>query len=84
MTDDMCSSNGPMRFKSFTKDTMKAISQTLRSVVDSVKYFFLFLSCDFEFILLAQFSNDPLEKDFSKLRQNFGQTYTSSVSNQSF
>ena len=73
MVECMPSSNGPKRHKTFTKDTATALSQTIRGVVDLVKH--LLRSEEFDFVMLGEFSTDPLEKAFSRLRQGSGGAY---------
>ena len=73
MVECMPSSNGPKRHKTFTKDTATALSQTICCVVDLVKH--LLRSEEFGFVMLCEFSTDPLEKAFSRLRQGSGGAY---------
>ena len=76
MVDSMNARNGSKRCKTFTKDTAYAISHTLRGIVEMAK---TLLCSSHEFILLGEFSSDPLERSFSKLRQGAGGAYFVSV-----
>ena len=60
------------RIKKLTLDTAKAIHHTCYGLVNLCKEL---LSTTHEYVLLGQFSSDPLEKQFGKLRQGSGGTY---------
>lgn len=60
------------RRKQLTCDTAKAIHHTCHGLVSLCRHL---LSSSHEYVLLGQFSTDPLEKEFSKLRQGSGGTY---------
>ena len=72
MIDGMKYCNGKNRCKTFTKDTSLAISCTLRGIVELVCYL---LSTSHKYVMIGEFSTDPLEKAFSKLRQSAGGNY---------
>ena len=76
MVESMNAKNGIKRCKTFTKDTAYAISHTMRGIVEMAK---TLLCSSHEFVLLGQFSSDPLERCFSKLRQGAGGAYFISV-----
>ena len=76
MTEAMNANNGKNRCMTFTKDTANALSHTLRGMVDLVKSL---LQNSHDFVMLGEFSTDPLEKAFSKLRQGAGGAYFISV-----
>lgn len=60
------------RQKQLTRDTAKAIYHTCNGLVALCRQL---LSTSHQYVLLGQFSSDPLEKEFSKLRQGSGGTY---------
>ena len=60
------------RQKQLTRDTAQAIFHTCNGLVSLCRHL---LSTSHEYVLLGQFSSDPLEKEFSKLRQGSGGTY---------
>ena len=60
------------RQKQLTRDTANAIYHTCNGLVDLCRQL---LSTSHQYVLLGQFSSDPLEKEFSKLRQGSGGTY---------
>lgn len=60
------------RVKQLTRDTAQAIYHTSNGVVSLCRHL---LSTSHQYVLLGQFSTDPLEKEFSKLRQGSGGTY---------
>ena len=60
------------RQKQFTRDTAQGISHTCKGLVSLSRHL---LSISHEYVMLGQFSTDPLEKEFSKLRQGSGGTY---------
>ena len=64
---------GGKRIKSLTKDTLSCLSQTCNGLVELSEY--LLQEESFEYVMLGTFSTDPLEKEFSKLRQGSGGTY---------
>ena len=60
------------RVKCLTKDTSNALHHTCQGLVDLSKYL---LQSSHSYILLGNFTTDPLEKAFGKLRQGSGGTY---------
>ena len=73
---DKMKSPGNSRYKQLTTDTASALSHTCRGIVEMAKYL---LSNTHDYVLLGQFTTDPLEKMFGKLRQGSGGTYFISV-----
>ena len=67
---------GGKRSKCLTIDTSQALYHTLNGSVGLGKNLLL---DDHDFVMLGEFSNDPLEKEFSKIRQGSGGTYFVSV-----
>ena len=67
---------GGKRSRCLTIDTAQAIHHTLNGLVDLSKHL---LTDDHDFVMLGEYSNDPLEKAFSKIRQGSGGTYFISV-----
>ena len=74
MVELMDARNGKCRVKSFTKDTAKALCNTLRGLVDMARHL-LAHGSGFDYVMLGQFSSDPIEKEFGKQRQGAGGTY---------
>ena len=68
----MSSSKGKDRVKQISHDTSSCFYHTCHSLVSVTK---LLLQRSHDFILLGQFSTDPLEKAFGKLCQGCGGTY---------
>ena len=66
------SSKGKDRVKQVSPDTSSCFYHTCHGLVLVTK---LLLQKSHDFILLGQFSTDPLEKAFGKLRQGCGGTY---------
>jgi hypothetical protein len=64
------------RQKQLTRDTSQAIFHTCNGLVNLCRQL---LSTSHQYVLFGQFSTDPLEKEFSKLRQGSGGTYFISV-----
>ena len=62
----MHSSRGK-RIKSWTKDTVSRLFQTCSGLEEISKY--LLQKKSFEYVVLGIFLTDPLEKQFSKVRQ---------------
>lgn len=60
------------RQKQLTRDTAQAVFHTCSGLVDLCRHL---LATTHDYVLFGQFSNDPLEKEFSKLRQGSGGTY---------
>jgi hypothetical protein len=60
------------RAKQLTKDTGKCLAHTCRGLVYLSKHL---LDTGHEYVLLGKATTDPLEKEFSKLRQGSGGTY---------
>ncbi|KAL8614662.1 hypothetical protein ACOMHN_051114 [Nucella lapillus] len=60
------------RQKQLTRDTAQAIFHTCNGLVNLCRQL---LSTSHQYVLFGQFSTDPLEKEFSKLRQGSGGTY---------
>lgn len=71
MAQQMAENQG-RRQKQLTRDTAQAIYHTCNGLVSLCRHL---LSTSHEYVLLGQFSTDPLEKEFSKLRQGSGGTY---------
>lgn len=69
-------SSGKRRYKSLTNDTSSNFSHTCFALVELTKYL---LSKGHDYVLLGCFTTDPLEKEFSKLRQGSGGAYFISV-----
>ena len=59
------------RKKPLTIDTSKALVHTLKGLVELCKHQ---LATSHQFVLLGQYSTDPLEKEFGKIRQGSGGT----------
>ena len=74
MVDAMDARNGKYRVKSLTKDTAKALCNTLRGLVDMARHL-LANGSGFDYVMLGQFSSDPIEKEFGKQQQGAGGTY---------
>ena len=66
---------GP-RVKSLTKDTSANLAHTCFGLVDLTRFLLKF---NHDFFALGNFTTDPLEKQFSKLRQGSGGAYFISV-----
>ena len=64
---------GGKRMKTLTRDTLACLSQTVNGLVELSEY--LLRKELFEYVILGSFSTDPLEKEFSKLRQGSGGPY---------
>lgn len=64
------------REKCLTRDTSNGLYHTLNGLVELCKHQ---LKTTHNFVLLGNYSNDPLEKAFGKLRQGSGGTYFLSV-----
>lgn len=60
------------RQKQLTKDTAQGIYHTCQGLVSLCCHL---LATSHQYVLLGDFSTDPLEKEFSKLRQGSGGTY---------
>ena len=60
------------RQKQLTRDTAQAVFHTCNGLVCLCRHL---LSTSHKYVLFGQFSTDPLEKEFSKLRQGSGGTY---------
>ncbi|GFO33315.1 transposable element p transposase [Plakobranchus ocellatus] len=60
------------RQKQLTRDTAQAIFHTCNGLISLCRHL---LSTSHQYVLLGQFSTDPLEKEFSKLHQGSGGTY---------
>ena len=67
---------GGARMKCLTMDTAKALYHTLNGLVDLCKEL---LADGYDFVMLGEFSNDPIEKEIGKFRQGSGGTYFISV-----
>jgi hypothetical protein len=72
MVENMNAENGLHRVKTLTIETAGALSHTLRGLVALAKHL---LTTTHDFVMLGEFSSDPLEKAFSKLRQGSGGSY---------
>jgi len=64
------------RIKQLTHDTGHSINHTCKGIVELTK---TLLKETHKYVLLGKFTTDPLEKEFSKLRQGSGGTYFLSV-----
>ena len=60
------------RQKNLTRDTGRGLVHTLAGMVDLCRKL---LSKSHQYVLIGHFTTDPLEKEFSKLRQGSGGTY---------
>ena len=72
MFEKMVPKKQGQRVKQLTKDTALALAYTSRGLVELTKHL---LSTSHEYVCLGNFSSDPIEKMFSKLRQGSGGTY---------
>ena len=72
MVDEMRPEKQGQRKNQLTIDTARAFSHTCRGTVDMTKHL---LSTTHNYVCLGQFSSDPIEKMFGKLRQGSGGTY---------
>ena len=61
------------RVRQLSKDTARAIYITCMGIVDLSKH--LLDNMGYKYVCLGEFTTDPLEKAFSKLRQGSGGTY---------
>ena len=50
-------------------DTAKALHHTLNGIVELCRHL---LATGHDFVMLGEFSNDPIEREFGKLRQGTG------------
>ena len=64
------------RVKLLTRDTAYCLAQTCYGLVQLSKYL---LDTTHQYVLLGNFTTDPLEKLFGKLRQGSGGTYFISI-----
>nr|XP_047133002.1 uncharacterized protein LOC105847471 isoform X2 [Hydra vulgaris] len=69
-------SNQGKRIKQLTHDTGYSINHTCKGIVELTK---TLLKEKHKYVMLGKLTTDPLEKEFSKLRQGFGGTYFLSV-----
>ena len=69
--DQMTAKQGK-RIKQLTCDTGKSLAHTCRGLVALSKHL---LNTDHQYVALGKATTDPLEKEFSKLRQGSGGTY---------
>ena len=76
MFEKMGKSSKGKRKQSLTKDTSNALAHTLNGLVELCRHQ---LSTTHDYVLFGVYSTDPLEKEFSKLRQGSGGTYFLSV-----
>ena len=60
------------RVKQLTVDTAKALHHTLNGLVELCRHL---LATSHEYVMLGEFSNDPIERLFGKIRQGSGGTY---------
>ena len=67
---------GGRRRRCLTIDTSNALWHTINGLVELCKHL---LDDDHDFVMFGDYSNDPLEKAFGKLRQGSGGTYFISV-----
>ena len=66
-----------IRVKSLTRDTSSNLSHTCYGLIDLAT--FLLHTAQHDYVILGNFTTDPLEKEFSKLRQGSGGAYFISV-----
>ena len=66
-----------IRVKSLTRDTSSNLSHTFYGLIDLAT--FLLNTAQHDYVILGNFTTDPLEKEFSKLRQASGGAYFISV-----
>lgn len=71
MAKEMAGRQGS-RQKQLTRDTAQAVFHTCNGLVSLCRHL---LGTTHKYVLLGQFTTDPLEKEFSKLRQGSGGTY---------
>ena len=69
MANSMMTEKQGKRQKQLTKDTARALSHTCKGLVDLTKRL---LNTTHSFVMLGEFTTDPLEKMFGKLRQGSG------------
>ena len=72
MFENMCKNSPGKRQKILTRDTGRVLVHTLTGLVDLCR---TLLSRSHQYALIGHFTTDPLEKEFSKLRQGSGGTY---------
>ena len=72
--DHEMSNKGGQRVKTLTKDTGSAVFQTCHRLLRELSIHLLEEKLRL-YVLLGQFSSDPIEKAFSKLRQGSGGAY---------
>lgn len=60
------------RDKTLTHDTARSLHHTLNGIVELCRHQ---LSTTHKFVLLGEYSNDPIERSYGKLRQGTGGTY---------
>lgn len=72
MFEDMGKASKGKRQKTLTTDTAKGLVHTLNGLVDLCEFQ---LSNSHDFVLIGDYTTDPLEKEFGKLRQGSGGTY---------
>ena len=73
---DMKKSATGKRSRTLTHDTARSLHHTLNGIVELCKHQ---LSTTHKFVLLGEYSNDPIERAYGKLRQGSGGTYFLSV-----
>ena len=76
---DLAESMAPVttqRIKSLSRDTSLNLAHTCYGLVDLAKYL---LNHEFDYVPFGHFTTNPLEKEFSKLRQGSGGAYFISV-----
>ena len=72
MFESMNDYRGAVRGFGLTRETRRAIVQTLRGLVDMAKYL---LELGMKYVLLGHFQSDDLERRFGIYRQRFGGLY---------
>ena len=72
MFADMEKSGKGKRSRQLTHDTSRALHHTLNGIVELCKEQ---LATTHKFVLLGEYSNDPIERAYGKLRQGSGGTY---------
>ena len=76
MFSDMEKSGKGKRSKQLTRDTSRSLVHTLKGIVELCKEQ---LSTTHRYVMLGEYSNDPIERAYGKLRQGSGGTYFLSV-----
>ena len=72
MFGNMCKNSPGKRQKTLTRETGRGLVHTFTGLMDLCR---TLLSRSHQYALIGHFTTDPLEKEFSKLRQGSGGTY---------